>query len=558
MDDLLNYSQILVKEPFYEVMPKGYKAHRTVYRGQRVSEPTDRLQMRILTQADFLRQFYPSGHKIMDPVMFPDIYKYNPDTGQYFKQPVTRTAFAYQRVLYVKQTVHVCGNHVQFELSGKTEDEDTERQKQIDLIDFRQGWLDMDMELRLYEAVSSEKITGDCALVCYYDKDGNAQMRSLSYLNGDTLYPHYDSITGEMNLFARRYSDLDEDGRAVTEWVEVWDDRYIYRAKRGISKHNIIERIKDVFGLSGYTIVSQEEHGFPFVPVAYHRNPDGPCWIFSQNTIEQYEEAFSYLCESNKAYAFPIMYSKGDGVEFKPDELTGAVKYIEMPNSDAEAGFLDKTDVAPAFNTQLSLMYDAIFEQSFGVKPPELKSGDLPGVAIKLLYSPAIELAIHDAHRLLPFLNRIVYMVKYAYGFQINRQASLLNLNVNAWIEPYIHQNDSELMANLAIGVQNSFISHQTASERASKYTKNDEIDRVMREDMQKRKLDAQAKIDEQRAAIEMDIEKQKALARITKGQDVNTGQGKGRPNRSGKTWDKNGNNPIDDKNNWNKWNSAH
>jgi len=558
MDDLLNYSEILVKEPFYEVMPKGYKAHRTVYRGQRVSEPTDRLQMRILTQADFLRQFYPSGHKIMDPVMFPDIYKYNPDTGQYFKQPVTRTAFAYQRVLYVKQTVHVCGNDVQFELSGKTEDEDTERQKQIDLLDFRQGWLDMDMELRLYEAVSSEKITGDCALVCYYDKDGNAQMRSLSYLNGDTLYPHYDSITGELNLFARKYSDLDEDGRAVTEWVEVWDDRYIYRAKRGISKHNIIERIKDVFGLSGYTIVSQEEHGFPFVPVAYHRNPDGPCWIFSQNTIEQYEEAFSYLCESNKAYAFPIMYSKGDGVEFKPDELTGAIKYIEMPNSDDEAGFLDKTDVAPAFNTQLSLMYDAIFEQSFGVKPPELKSGDLPGVAIKLLYSPAIELAIHDAHRLLPFLNRIVYMVKYAYGFQINRQASLLNLNVNAWIEPYIHQNDSELMANLAIGVQNSFISHQTASERASKYTKNDEIDRVMREDMQKRKLDAQAKIDEQRAAIEMDIEKQKALARITKGQDVNTGQGKGRPNRSGKTWDKNGNNPIDDKNNWNKWNSAH
>ena len=555
---MLNYSEILVKEPFYEVMPKGYKAHRTVYRGQRVSEPTDRLQMRILTQADFLRQFYPSGHKIMDPVMFPDIYKYNPDTGQYFKQPVTRTAFAYQRVLYVKQTVHVCGNDVQFELSGKTEDEDTERQKQIDLLDFRQGWLDMDMELRLYEAVSSEKITGDCALVCYYDKDGNAQMRSLSYLNGDTLYPHYDSITGELNLFARKYSDLDEDGRAVTEWVEVWDDRYIYRAKRGISKHNIIERIKDVFGLSGYTIVSQEEHGFPFVPVAYHRNPDGPCWIFSQNTIEQYEEAFSYLCESNKAYAFPIMYSKGDGVEFKPDELTGAIKYIEMPNSDDEAGFLDKTDVAPAFNTQLSLMYDAIFEQSFGVKPPELKSGDLPGVAIKLLYSPAIELAIHDAHRLLPFLNRIVYMVKYAYGFQINRQASLLNLNVNAWIEPYIHQNDSELMANLAIGVQNSFISHQTASERASKYTKNDEIDRVMREDMQKRKLDAQAKIDEQRAAIEMDIEKQKALARITKGQDVNTGQGKGRPNRSGKTWDKNGNNPIDDKNNWNKWNSAH
>lgn len=558
MEDLLNYSEILVKEPFYEVMPKGYKAHRTIYRGQKVSEPVDRLQMRILTQADFLRQFYPSGHKIMDPVMFPDIYKYDPDKKRYFKQPVTRTAFAFQRVLYVKQTVHVCGNDIQFELSGKTESEAIEQQKQLDLLDLRQGWLDMDMEQRFYEAVSSEKITGDCALVCYYDEEGKAQMRSLSYLNGDTLYPHYDPITGKMNLFARKYSDMDEDGHAVTEWVEVWDDRYIYRAKRGISKYKIMERIKDVFGLSGYTIVSQEEHGFSFVPVAYYRNPDGPCWIFSQNTIEQYEEAFSYLCESNKAYAFPIMYSKGDGVEFKPDELTGAVKYIEMPDSDAEAGFLDKTDVAPAFNTQLSLMYDAIFEQSFGVKPPELKSGDLPGVAIKLLYSPAIELAIHDAHALLPFLNKLVYMVKYAYGFQINRQASLLNLKVNVWIEPYIHQNLAELMANLAMGVQNSFISHQTASERASVYAKNDEIDRIFREDLNKRKLDAQTKLDEQRAAIEMEIEKQKALSKITKGQDMNTGRGKGRPNRSGKTWDKNGNNPIDDKNNWDNWNSTH
>ena len=79
-----------------------------------------------------------------------------------------------------------------------------------------------------------------------------------------------------------------------------------------------------------------------------------------------------------------------------------------------------------------------------------------------------------------------------------------------------------------------------------------------MREDMQKRKLDAQTMIDEQRTSMEMEIEKQKVLASLTKGQDINTARGKGRPNRSGKTWDKNGNNPIDDKNNWQKWNSKH
>jgi peptidoglycan/xylan/chitin deacetylase (PgdA/CDA1 family) len=76
-----------------------------------------------------------------------------------------------------------------------------------------------------------------------------------------------------------------------------------------------------------------------------------------------------------------------------------------------------------------------------------------------------------------------VYFVKYAYGFEKNCQASLLNLPINAWIEPYIHQNDSELMTNLQTGVVNGFLSHQTASERASKYSKNDEIQRIMDED---------------------------------------------------------------------------
>ena len=72
----------------------------------------------------------------------------------------------------------------------------------------------------------------------------------------------------------------------------------------------------------------------------------------------------------------------------------------------------------------------------------------------------------------------------------MNMQASMIKIDINFWIEPYIPQNDSELMQNLAIGVQNEFLSHQTASERIPKYAKNDEIDRIIREQKQSQQMD--------------------------------------------------------------------
>ena len=546
-----NYKEILTREPFYEVLPNGYKTHRTVRRGQKTYEPIDNPMMRVLTQADFLQMYYPSGHAINDPQHYPDVVRRNPETGKTYVQPVIRTAFAFQQVIATKQRVHITGNDIQFELSGKVGTDEEEKQKLSDFTTFRQGWLDMDMEHNFYE-FTEYKIVGDAAIVFYFDEDGHARARTLSYIKGDTLYPHRDSITGKMELFARKYADYDENGRYSAEFVEIWDDKYLYRARRSVAKTGpakIIEKIKDFFGISGYEIYEQREHGFNRCPIAYHREPFGPCFLPSQETIETYEEAFSYFCENNRAYAFPIMWSKGDGVVFQPDEITGAVKYIEIEDTDGSAGFLDKAEVSAAFNTQLKLLYDMIYEQSFGVKPPELKSGDLPGVAVKLLFSPAIEQAIHDSQKLQPMLNDCVYFVKYGYGYEKDCQASLMALSINAWIEPYIHQNDSELMTNLQTGVANGFLSHQTASERASKYSRNDEIQRIMDEDLEKRKRDAQFEVDKMKAQTDEEIRKAKATSG---GEDVNTGNGK-KPRMTDK-WG----NQLTGENNWDNWNKTH
>ena len=561
--DVLNIREILTKKPFFTIsstrnvmsMTPVTDKHNTVDRDN------DKALYYILSQEEMLRQYYPSGHKINNELLFPDIWKKDPETNKWYKQSITRCALAFQQIITTKHIIHIVGNDVQFELS---EDEkssqknglDGELESSIELQDddstkllsiFKSGWIDLDMEIRFYEAVRSYMITADCAIVGFIQKDGTPSFRTFSFLNDDKLYPHINSITGEMELFARKYYDYDDEGEAVTEWVEVWDDTYIYRCKHSLKPTNVTSFIKTIFGLNGFEIVEQVRHGFPFCPVAYARNEDGPCWAAGQQTIENFEEALSYFFENNKAFAFPILLLSGDGIELHGD-MNGSVKSISIDSSDGDAHFLENNDISASYNTLLTKFYDLIYEQTFTVKPPELKSGDLPGVALKLLYSPAIECAICDAQKLQPFLNKLVKMVKFSWGLKKECQADLMKLGINAWIEPYVHQNDSELVTNLSTAVQNNIISCKTASERLSKYTKNDEFERILKQLKLKMQMNVEEANLKATHSTNERIREEKIKSKMT-GQDINTGGGKRHINET----DENGN--REGENNWEEYN---
>lgn len=561
--DVLNIREILTKKPFFTISSTRNVMSMTPVTDKHntVDKDNDKALYYILSQEEMLRQYYPSGHKINNELLFPDIWKKDPETNKWYKQSITRCALAFQQIITTKHIIHIVGNDVQFELS---EDEkssqkdglDGELEASIELQDddstkllsiFKSGWIDLDMEIRFYEAVRSYMITADCAIVGFIQKDGTPSFRTFSFLNDDKLYPHINSITGEMELFARKYYDYDDEGEAVTEWVEVWDDTYIYRCKHSLKPKNVTSFIKTIFGLNGFEIVEQVRHGFPFCPVAYARNEDGPCWAAGQQTIENFEEALSYFFENNKAFAFPILLLSGDGIELHGD-MNGSVKSISIDSSDGDAHFLENNDISASYNTLLTKFYDLIYEQTFTVKPPELKSGDLPGVALKLLYSPAIECAICDAQKLQPFLNKLVKMVKFSWGLKKECQADLMKLGINAWIEPYVHQNDSELVTNLATAVQNNIISCKTASERLSKYTKNDEFERILKQLKFKMKMNVEEANLKATHSTNERIREEKIKSKMT-GQDINTGGGKRHINET----DENGN--REGENNWEEYN---
>lgn len=447
----------------------------------------------IITQADMLREFYPSGHRIMSQFHYPDIYreaiepvydKDGNDTGKrirrVYKEVVPRYTFAFQQVIAMKQLVHLTGNDIQAELTGSSP---SEAQQSL-FKECREGWLSKGMEVAFYDLCHGVKITGDSCVV-FYLSEGKAGWRSYSYKEGYRLYPHYDRQSGRMSHFAIRFYDYDEEGREITEWAEVWDRKRYYLLRRGgKDSRRIGDRLRRISGMDGFTEVKSGPHGFNECPVAYFRDDEGPCWSASQSSIDGYELSFSQMAHNNQSYGEPILVymGEGDAVDALRD-MNGTIKQITV-GPDDKVSYLSAQSASESYMRQLETLYKMIYEQSFTVIPPEMKSGDLPGAALKILYSPAYEKAMNDAAFYQKALDTLVRLFLYAYGIEREKTTDYLNLPTRWWIEPYVHVNSSAVTQDLATAVQNGFCSRQTASERMETlYTGNSEWERILREE---------------------------------------------------------------------------
>lgn len=573
--------ELLTKKPFTRVMPDGHYDHGDRWDDVTEESPViDYLRRKIATQEDFARELDPCGHLINDREYYPDRWRQNTVDGLWYKEEVPRYAFAYQWIILHNQLTHLTGNDIQFELSEE------ESETSMDVFNkFKEGWADKNMEVAWYQFAKSVKATGDGAFVGFLDK-GKFGWKVLSFLNGDKLYPHYDLKTGKLNTFARTYSNYNEEGRVTKRYVDVWDDTYYYRFVADGEASSAIERFKqsvmNLFNVNGYRLDCEpEEHGFDCIPVSYHRDDYGPCWTFSQETIDNYEMAFSRLAQNNHDFGLPIMYVKGEGSEeVTKKDMSYASKVFFLP-SDGEIGFMNKQDASAAYKTELDSLEDKIYQQSNVVKTPELKSGDLPAAAIKMLYTPAYNKAMSDSNEFAMALNHIVYIFKFGYGVEREMRLDFMNTRISHYIKPYVHLNETELTTNLATQVQNGFLSKQTASEK-SPYATPREWDRIVREKkleqeqellLQQQKLEIQSDITVDQAEKLADIESSYSQettssngsttttksARKVRTRKGSIAKGHGRSNDG--TYDKAGYDRWgnkDGRNNWDGWNATH
>ena len=482
---------VLLRMPFKRIVPfNNYSAdfsgssgsvssYPVVQDGQEVAmDIYERPFSELIPQSEFLREFYPSGHKINDTGYYPDKLTRVTIDGkeQWAFEKVSRCAFPFQYIITIKQLIHLCGNPISFRDSNISP---SEAQKKM-LMEFKQGWIDKNMEIAWYNCAKSEKITGDAACVFYYEVDGNKKRtlrwRTLSYLDGDTLYCHDDPVRGR--IFARKYVMVN-DQKEPTNCVEIWDDRRVYYFVQRGSKNKWFSKspFKDI-GLDGYELESSMEHGFSRCPVAYKRSMIGACWSMSQSNIDAYEMSVSQLMENNKAFAFPILFIRSEDAEIQ-GTANGRPFAIHATGEHDEASLLTKADASESFKLQLETQLRNIFLGSFTVTPPEVKSGDLPGVAIKLIYSPALELAMSDAREWDLFIDDMVAIFKEGYSKEVGHVSGFNSINVKGQITPYIHQNVAELMNILCQGVLAGTISVESAAANVP-YGEKDEFMRIL------------------------------------------------------------------------------
>lgn len=464
---------LLTKTPFRRPMP-SYDDFVIPSNGSDTSVPMSRVVYENISQDLFLTEIDPSGHKINNQFYYSDRIKKD-DEGKTYIHYVERTSFPIQDIILTKQLTHLAGNPINF-INGSVKQ--TEKEKQL-MIELKQAWLTKNMEVALFESYKMEKSTGDTAFCAYIDENKEVGWRTFGYSKGETLFPSYDVMTGKLSTFARRYIN---NGNIC---VDVWNSTMFYSFES--DKGKWVQKIR-------------KPHGFRRIPIAYKRSDIGACWTPVQDIIDKFEIAISQLCESNKTYAFRIMFISGDDVSVKSD-ASGAPAYI-VGDKDSDAKMLEGADASTSFELQIKTLSNMMFMGSFVVTPPEVKGGDLPGVTIKILYSPAVEKAMRDAKEWNQFVDDVVSIFKEGYGVESGKITDFKVLKVRGEIAPYVHQNDMEIINNINSSVTMGSLSTETATEMHP-YSQNDEYERVMKDKEDEQSFQVKPNINPTNAARE-------------------------------------------------------
>lgn len=460
--------QIMRKKPFSVPIPPGVIGTVPIIgRSAVYTIPNLGVQRELRTQADFVQQYYPSSHMINHLKYYPNTVYINRESGAYQAKIRSRIAIGFQSRILEKRADALMGNNVGMRLISNATDK-----KAIDqLAFFREGWEDKDMEVAIHNAIRGDYQTADTAVYVFMS-DGKVHWRVFSYKDGDELFPHYDSLTGELTLFGRSYQQTDWDGNTHM-YLDVVDKEFF-----------VTYRQKD--NNEGWTMEGKpKKHGFPICPVAYHRSEEGPVWSFSQSLIDGYEVAISQFSENNAAYALRILYTLGGEMDIYTN-TDGTPNRIDSPDPNAKVGFLEPAQGADgAFASQLAIMEKNIMRGSFAVETPELKSGaDLSSRTVKMLFADSYLKALSDSMEYQQFLNRITYLFKYGYYVEKGKGSDVDSFKVKAYLDPFIFMSENDIISAIQMLVASGCMSRKTATELAYNigYSSPDEINRITQE----------------------------------------------------------------------------
>ena len=385
------------------------------------------------TQADFMREFDQNAHKINSPLYYPNPVSYDKKKKKYYERQLARVTVNLPEIFANQRTSFLTGADTDIKLmsGGKNQ------QMQDRLSSFMEGWAWHDMEAAKYDLIFKNAVVGDAAIV-FYLNDGKMGWRSISYMDGDILYPHYDYY-GRLAAFGRKYK-VDEKGRDIT-YLDVYDKEWCVRYRIDTSRREP-EWVEDEVA----------RHGYQRVPVAYFRYGE-PFWSGSMCDIDQLELALSQLCENNRQYALRILYALGAEMHVEAS-LDGRPMQINSPDPNARVGYLEPAESSGSFELQLRQLIKHAYQAAHCVEAPEIKSGaEMSSLTVQMLYEDVYSKSLNDSKVFQPAINDLIELFQWGYGIEKGKPSDYDQsvFRVKGIIHPYIMKSENEEVNNISI-----------------------------------------------------------------------------------------------------------
>ncbi len=408
------------------------------------------------TQQKFYDEYFPSGHQIFNPLIYPDIPIMDGKEKVVGMHYVNRISLPFQQESVEIILAHLLGNKTQFKDSTVGENNFEA------LSQYKEFWDTKNIDVLRNDLIKSILAVGDGAVLFYRDTTTKEfKWKVLSYLDGEEIYEKKDKY-GDLEYFGRFYSLLDETV-TIVEYCDIV-------SKTSVVTHKNTEK--------GWVVIDSGLHGFKTIPIVYYKRKDGAFWTPVQNNIHNLEVMYSRLSEDNRTKAKARYHLKTDNPN---DVQTMSAGTTDIVITDATGDFklISGADISTQFKFEWETSLEVISNKLGMVFPKSKSSGDMPTGSMKMMFYPTERIAhqlINEFNSIIDKINRIV---KDGIMFEMPAIANdIAKMNITVFIKMFTPQDDGSVMTSLGQAKQYGSLSAQTIAENMP-YAANDEVKRL-------------------------------------------------------------------------------
>lgn len=461
-----NISELLVKDFWYrrinndalEVPPPTNAV------GYREIQFCDGIRRRALTNDDFINELTPTAHTInakywsTRPIR--ELKEREVETTDDNGNTIKKTIKEWVLIGYDDMETVRLGLQKRFALSKASffgangfnicnETTDTKRFERLS------SWKDVaGLDVAFLELAQCVFQTGDAAIYLY--SVGNTiEFKIFSSLYGDKLYPSFDEqhrpvVAREYTLNGRRAVDVFRTS-AIQTWVQgdVAKEDGDNIIKSWWSKiRNWFKGADFAESADGWRRVRNDDAQITSeLNACVYFRIDDVVWGVAQDDIEGMERAMSYIAEECKNMAFPDMFVKATKIESMPPIGAHGRTWGVHGNADdikvAEVKAIEKPDMSNIATVDLKNRYDSIMRATLSVfvDPELVKSSDISGTGIKILYGPEIQYAQNMWTQFYPQLKYMLEVFKHLVA-KVEGDGAYATMLTSVWQEIYLPEDE--------------------------------------------------------------------------------------------------------------------